>query len=151
MTVGGVVIPPSFDLTVPEDWSALPPTPGCAALVAEPQRDAFRCTVSLVFEELDGEDLALAQYARSRVVALADLLTDALLVDEQPATLAGVEAVVSTIGYRQGNDARTLRQWAAVVGGLGVLVGAVCSNDRFPGLQGTLDEIAESLVLEDAG
>lgn len=142
------MIPPSFDFTVPEDWAAVPPTPGCAAIVAEPETDAdsFRCSVSLVFEEIV-DDLDLEQYTRTRVDALADLLTDALLIDERPTLLAGAEAIVSTVGYRQGTDARTLRQWSAIADGVGVLVGAVCSNDRFPGLQPTLDEIAESLVL----
>lgn len=48
------MIPPAFDLTVPDDWTAVPPTPGCAALVAEPETeaDSFRCSVSLVFEQL---------------------------------------------------------------------------------------------------
>ena len=143
------MIIPSFDLTVPEDWTALTPTPGSAALVAEPvnEADAFRCSVSLVFEELE-EELDLDEYAGTRIAGLCDLLTDVLLVDEQRTTLAGADAIVSTIAYRQGRDARTLRQWAAVTGGVGVLVGAVCSNDRFPGLQDTLDEIASSLVLE---
>jgi hypothetical protein len=143
------MIPPAFDLTVPDDWTTVPPTPGCAAIVAEAETEAdtFRCSVSLVFEELvDG--LELEQYSRTRVEALTELLTDALLIDERPTRIAGVDALVSTVGYRQGNDARTLRQWAAISDGTGVLVGAVCSNDRFPGLQATLDEIAESLVLE---
>jgi len=144
------MIVPSFDLTVPEDWTTLTPTPGSAALVAEPvtEADSFRCSVSVVFEDLEEEDLDLGAYARTRVAALAELLTDVLLVDEQRMTLAGADAIVSTIAYRQGRDARTLRQWVAIAGGVGVLVGAVCSNDRFPGLQDTLDEIASSLVLE---
>lgn len=144
------MIPSSFDLTVPEEWSALPPTPGSVALLSEPEREGepFRCAVSLIFEDIAGDDIDLAQYTRSRLAGLADLLTDAILIDQQPATLAGAEAVVSTIGYRQGSDALTLRQWSAIAGGTGLLLGAVCSNDRFPGLQATLDEIAGSLVLE---
>jgi hypothetical protein len=144
------MIPSSFDLTVPEEWSSLPPTPGTVALVAEPERDGepFRCAVSLIFEDLAGDEIDLALYTRTRTASLADLLTDALLVDQQPATLAGAAAVVSTIAYRQGRDALTLRQWSAIAGGTGILLGAVCSNDRFPGLQATLDEIAESLALE---
>lgn len=142
------MIAPSFDLTLPEDWTALPPTPGSVALVAEPETeaDSFRCSVSLVFEEIV-DDLDLEAYASTRIGALRDLLTDVLVVDAQPAKLAGVDAIVATIAYRQGNDARTLRQWAAIADGMGVLVGAVCSNDRFPGLQEKLDEIAGSLVL----
>ncbi len=146
------MIPPAFDLTVPDDWTALPPTPGCVALVAEPETEAddFRCSVSLVFEEIPEDQRELGLYVRTRIGALTDLLTDPVVIDLQPATLAGADAVVSTIAYRQGNDARTLRQWATVTAaGLGVLVGAVCSNDRFPGLQATLDEIAGSLVLGD--
>jgi hypothetical protein len=143
---------PSFHLTVPDDWTALPPTPGCVAIVAEPESEAdpFRCSVSVVFEELD-DDIGLELYTRTRVDAMAGMLTDALLVDAQPATLAGAAAIVSTIGYRQGNDARTLRQWVTVTAGVGVLVGAACSDDRFPGLQPTLDEIVGSLVLETPG
>ena len=146
------MIGPSFDLTIPDDWTALDPTPGCVALVAEPATDAddFRCSVSLVFEQLV-DDLDLEAYTRTRITALGDLLTDARVIDAQPATLAGVDAIVATIGYRQGNDGRTLRQWSAITGDVGVLVGAVCSNDRFPGLQPTLDEIVASLEFEAGG
>ena len=147
------MIPSSFDLTIPEDWSTLTPTPGTVALVAEPDSatQPFRCAVSVLFEDLDDQDVELLPYARARIRALADVLTDVLIVDQQPATLAGVEAIVSTIGYRQGRSALTLREWIAVVGGAGVLVGAVCPNDRFAAMQATLDEIAGSLVLETGG
>jgi nucleoid-associated protein YgaU len=144
------VIPSSFDLTAPEDWSAASPTPGTVALLVEPERDGdpFRCAVSLIFEDVAGDDIDLARYTRTRIASLAGVLTDALVIDQQPTTLAGAEAIVSTIGYRQGSDALTLRQWSAIAGDTGVLLGAVCPNDRFPGLQPTLDEIAQSLALE---
>lgn len=147
------MIPESFDVTVPDHWTSLPPTPGCAMLVAEPEPadGDFRASLSLVLEDVpDTVELDLGTYASTRTDSLARLLTDALVVDEELSTLAGHPALVTTIAYRQGTMALTLRQWTAVVDGCGLLMGAVCSNDRLPGLMGTMEEIVASLELERA-
>lgn len=144
------MIPGSFDLTLPDGWVTQPAVPGCALLAGEPgpADGAVRPCVSLVFEDVpDDLEPELETFYRTQQVSMRYYLTDLVVIDEQPATLADTRAVVATIAYRQGRDGFTMRQWSALVDGCGVLLAAACPNERFPVLRPLLDEVAASLAL----
>jgi hypothetical protein len=103
--------------------------PGVVAVLApRPARDtALRASISAVEEQLPQALAAhperhLAQHLDNTVLAL----DDALVVDVEPAVLAGRRGHRVLLGHRSGGHVLAVEQWVAVDGGRALTVTATC-------------------------
>ena len=138
-----------FAVSHPPGWRAAEGVAGAAlVLVAgEPGTGGFSGNLSVTAQALP-EPVGLDQFGEAQLGGLAELLTDARLVDRGEATLLGNAGGRVLVTYRQGIHALALEQWWVVAGSGGIVVSGTCAVLDYDTLADDFGRIVASLRVD---
>lgn len=139
----------AFTIEHPSTWETVEGVASANVAFLEPPTvpGRFRANVNVVLGDRDPDAATLADQCLSNIGNLADVLTDAELLDAGPLSRGTTTGHRVLVTYREGREALTMEQWYWPAGEDRVLVvTATCPNDRYAENAMGFEHMAASVV-----